>query len=192
MKLLFDYHIINDLLVSMGAICSASELHGMLSGQIAGGRTRTDEDWVGQMREFADLSHFDITAQQEQVALFLVNETQKALADDHFSFNALLPEDVCPLSDRVNELGVWCRGFLHGFGASGVTKDTELSAEVAEVLRDLAQISQTSSQADLEDNDDELNEADWYELAEYLRAGAVTVYVEMTAVSPPEVSKHLH
>ena len=175
MKLVYDFQILNDALLSMGAVVSVAELQGMYCGQISGGRERSADEWVHQGRAFSDLEHFEKTLGQRDLMRFIVDNAETDLAKDDFSFSPLLPDDLCPLSDRARELGAWCRGFLHGFGASGINKDTQLSSEVAEVLRDMAQISQAVKAVE----DEEGGENDWYELVEYLRAAVFTVYSEM-------------
>lgn len=186
MTLLYDFQILTDKLLALGAISSAAELQGMLCGQLAGGKEQNDDDWIVQARDFMDLGHFDITSDQEQVILYVLNESKQALVSDEYAFTPLLPDDACPLPDKARELGAWCRGFLHGFGASGVTKDTSLSAEVAEVIRDVAKISQATNAVDEQQDE---TENDWYELVEYLRAGVYTIYNEMNPVG--EISANL-
>jgi len=176
MELEYDFQILSDKLMSLGAICSVSELHGLYSGLIAGGKSWDEAAWLDHAREFADLNHFERTVGQKKVLLYVCEGVREAMNGDDFSFEPLLPDDVCPLEDRARELGAWCRGFLHGFGASGVTADTQLSPDVAEVLRDIAQIS--SAVKSVEDEEDE-TDADLIELTEYLRAGVMTIYNEM-------------
>ncbi|WP_370980415.1 UPF0149 family protein [Agaribacterium sp. ZY112] len=172
----FQFHSLNDQLLSLGAICSAAELHGMLCGLVAGGKSNSDTNWIELAREFSDLSHFDISEEQVTLIEFLKERCEVALASDDFIFTPLLPDDRCPQADRARELGAWCRGFLHGFGSSGLDKDSALPETVVEVIRDLAQISQAVKAVEEEDED---SEADLVELSEYLRAGVMTVYAEM-------------
>lgn len=176
MRLEYDFQLLSDKLLALGAICSAAELQGYYCGLLSGGKAWDEQIWMAQAREFTDLSHFEESEEQLSVLIFLYQQTEAALSSSDFSFQPLLPDDACPVEDRARELGAWCRGFLHGFGASGVTKDTELSADVAEVLRDLAQIS--SAVKAVEEEEDE-TDADMQELIEYLRAGVMTVYAEM-------------
>ena len=168
----FDYQSINDQLLKMGAVCSAAELHGMVCGQLAAGRQRDEDDWVQQLREFADLIHFESTQEQRSVFLDVVSESARALDDTNFAFQLLLPDDRCPIDDRIRELGLWCHSFLYGFGASGIRGEAEIPADTATVLRDFAQIS-----VNLRDNEDNdaADEADWTELVEYARVAALTV-----------------
>lgn len=180
MALSYDFQFLSDKLLSLGAICSAAELQGMYCGLLAGGQSWDEDQWFEHAREFTDLSHFDASDEQKAVLLFLYESSRDALLNDDFSFQPLLPADECPVEDRARELGAWCRGFLHGFGASGVTKDTKLSAEVAEVLRDMAQICSAVRSVEEEEND---TDADLLELIEYLRAGVLTIYGEMNGVS---------
>lgn len=193
MTLEYDYQILNDALLDMGAICSVAELQGMFCGQLSGVRDRSEEEWLEEMRDFADLSHFDITAEQRDLVVFLLERCRTELDDDAYQFQPLLPDDQCPLTDRAVALGAWCRGYLHGFGASGVTKDTQIPPEVAEVIRDLAQISQAVKEVE---GEEEETEADWIELVEYLRAAVFTVYGEMrpapAANVPPSGAGNSH
>lgn len=188
MNLSYDYQVLSDELLRQGAICSAAELQGMLSGLLAGGRKWEDSAWIEHAREFTDLSHFESTPEQEQLILFMLEHTRTTLKSDEYSFTPMLPDDACPIADRAKELGAWCRGFLHGFGASGVTKDTELSADVAEVIRDIAQICTAVKAVEDEEED---TEADLAELVEYLRAGVITVYGEMN-IKPDDASSVYH
>ena len=171
-----DFHLLNDQLLATGAICSIAELHGMICGQLSGGKQCDSDSWLTAVREFCDLEHFDVSDEQRSLSQFIVSEAEGALQSDGFEFSPLLPDDRCPQVDRARELGAWCRGFLHGFGASGVGANTKIEANVAEVLRDFAKISQTVTELG-----DELEESehDLVELIEYLRAGVMTVYIEM-------------
>ncbi len=189
MSLLYDYQLITHQLVAMGAISSAAELQGLLCGQLAGGWEADDAAWLDAARGFMDLEHFDATAEQQELVLFLRDETRSRLQRDDFGFAPLLPEDACPLTDKARELGAWCRGFLHGFGSSGIDRDSPLGEEVTEVIRDFARISQAVSA--VEDEEDE-TENDWYELVEYLKAGVYTVYTEMNAPDASDSPSTLH
>jgi yecA family protein len=176
MKFEYDYQLLSDKLVAMGAICSAAELQGMLCGQLACGKAQTEDAWVEQARDFSDLTHFDETEEQRTLFLYLLEASQQSLDDENLAFQPLLPDDACPLEDRARELGAWCRGFLHGFGISGISQDTELPAEIVEVIRDLAKISEAVKA--VEEEEDE-TENDWVELVEYLRTAVLTVNAEL-------------
>jgi len=184
MNLEYDYQLLSDKLIALGAICSVAELQGMLCGQLACGKEQDTDDWVEQAREFSDLSHFEITVGQKRLILFLVDETESRLSDEDMSFQPLLPDDACPLADRAEALGSWCRGFLHGFGVSGIAQDTELPAAVVEVIRDMAKISEAVKT--VEEEEDE-TENDWFELVEYVRAAVLTVHAELCGL-PAEPS----
>lgn len=179
MTLDYDFQLLTDKLLSLGAICSAAELQGMYCGLIAGGRDWQEEQWLEHALEFTDLSHFETTPAQRSLLLFVLEQSRQSLSSDDFSFQPLLPDDACPAADRARELGAWCKGFLHGFGASGVTKETELSPDVAEVIRDIAKICTAVSAVEQEDDDEDDTDADLFELIEYVRAGVLTIYGEM-------------
>lgn len=106
-------------------------------------------------------THFGSEAPLLAAVDALAAAMSQALADEHLSFQLLLPDDDAPLSDRADGLARFCGAFLSGFGLSG----GQLDAEDREAMEDLAAIAQLSDQLD----DDEENAQHLEMLIEHVR-----------------------
>lgn len=197
MSNLFEFHFLNDQLMNMGSVNSASELQGVLCGRLCCGEVLSDDRWSQVALEFLGLD--DVTASEEQLALLslLLNQTRMHLQDDQYGFQPLLPNDAVSLQQRTQELGSWCEGFLHGLGqsigAAGLQQGAELPQDVTDALRDMAHISQVSIEEDMELEE---NEVYWTELVEYVRVAVITVFTQLAATAgerqPPASGDRLH
>ena len=88
-----------------------SELHGGLSGWLAGGGDNV-AGWLAPV-----LADPDLPAPAAGSALDRMRvATAHQLEDRDFAFALLMPDDGAPLSVRSAALFDWCRGFLGGFG----------------------------------------------------------------------------
>ena len=103
-----------------------------------------------------------------------------------------MPDDDALLSDRLTALGVWCGGFLSGFGLSGGNTDG-LEEDAVSVLEDMVAISEVDPDAD----ESEAAEAQFLEVTEYVRMGVLLLLagvharaVEALQDRDPEASPH--
>ena len=135
-----------DWLVTLGSHFSPAELHGALSGALSGGLRLADHDWAGF--GLAVIGAESMVQGAEQVLGGLARGSLTALADADLAFALYLPDDDEPLTQRTEQLGHWCRGFLGGFAESQAKQQRlaeRLPEAVEEVLRDLAAIAQASA-----------------------------------------------
>ncbi len=184
-----DFFHLNELVLNIGAVNSPSELQGMLCGKLCGVAGISEDQWAEVALDFMDLQHVRLTDEQTSQLHTLYKMTVRLLRDVNFTFEPMLPGDEAPIARRVEELGYWCQGFLHGIGTSGLSGDSQLGADAADALRDLAQISQVS----LDDGDDiEENEVYWQELVEYVKVAVLTLYTELSHSSENEQNKRIH
>ncbi|GAB2495268.1 YecA family protein [Pseudoxanthomonas sangjuensis] len=144
-----------------------SELHGALSGWLAGGGADA-ADWPA--RVLADPA---LPAPEPGSALDeLRTATVAQLEDRELGFELLLPDAAAPLGERATALFDWCRGFLGGFGLAAGAKP-KLSDEGEEALRDLARLAQASA----EQGDDEQEDEDALaEIEEFVRVAALLLH----------------
>lgn len=172
----YVFHILNDDLLNVGAVNSPSELQGLLCGQLCGGRELSNEQWLEEAIRYLNLDDPILPASIQASLSEMHTRTRSGLQDGQYRFTLFLPEDNDSLERRTSELGLWCQGFLHGIGTSGLTGSSQLSATSAEALKDLAKITQVEL-----DSDDEVdeNEAYWIEVLEYVKVAALTLYSEM-------------
>ncbi|MBV0933985.1 UPF0149 family protein [Marinobacterium weihaiense] len=170
-----EFDTLADWLVEEGALTvSPAELHGLLAGQVAAGARFDPSTLLQRIQELLDIEPFAGDAVRRGVMQLYLATLQQFQAPD-FSFELLLPEDDQPLSIRAEALGVWCSGFLSGFGLQERKGPQGLSVEGQETLRDLAQIVQISTPSDADSEEDE---GDLMEVQEYVRMAALLVFSE--------------
>ncbi len=143
----------------------AAEAHGLLCGALCAREGYGAKDWLAELAE--DEGTAPPVADPELTRF--PGQALEALESVEFEFEPLLPGDDAPLADRVAALAAWCGGYLYGVGAGSPDPVTVRSGEVAEYLRDLADIAR----AELEPGrSGEAGEGDFFELVEFVRAGA--------------------
>jgi len=152
---------------------SLSELQGALCGILCLNAQASRSTWYKSI--FEDF-HPDEDEVLDLAALF--DDTIQALNSLDFDLQLELPEDDAPIASRIYAMTQWCQGLTFGLGASGLTDDTELSADCKEYISDVIGISQISS----EESDDSEDEANFEELVEYLRMGLFLLFGELQPV----------
>ncbi len=177
--MVFDFDEIADHLVEQGEQLSPSELHGCLTGLLAGGVRGDSAAGLAGLNQALDV---DLHGELAALTMHLFQVTEASLSDDEFDFHLLLPDDDTELDIRVLSLGNWCRGFLAGYAralAAAQRGDQALAADSSEILRDIAQISQAGV------DDDELpedeSEESYAEIVEYLRFAVLNVFMDTQA-----------
>ena len=169
-----DFESLEDTLLDLGSEIHASEIHGLLCGQLCAGQSLGITDWLRGVVNYIETA--ETLNEEEQLmlaSLFQISSEQ--FQQDDFSFELLLPKDEKKLDFRVAQLSQWCQGFLAGFGLAGTQQNSTLSADVKEILKDMADISQ----ADFEVVDNEEDEKYYAEITEYLRMSAILIYLEV-------------
>ncbi len=175
---------LNELLQNFGALLGAAELHGFLVGQLATGKRLSRSEWLRAANEQADLSQSPDEVAGDRLYDFY-RHTLTALQSGELDFQLLLPEDDDSIGERVENLGLWCQGFLTGFGLAGSA--LKIDEELAEGLRDLSAIAQVGASED----DDKLDssENDLFSICEYTRLLAVEIFWNHNADAPrPQLS----
>lgn len=179
-----DFFTLNELLLNLGAVCSPSELQGVLCGRISGGDVPAKETWLEEVADYLDIAHVALDDEHKGALNNFYSDTRHLMDDPNFGFSPLLPNDESSIERRTQELGSWCEGFLHGLGLSGLSGEAKLSPDAADALRDLAQISQVSVE---EEDELEENEVYWQELVEYVKVAVLTLYTELSnSKAPPQ------
>lgn len=146
------------------------EVHGALVGIICGGAG--EQSWQQPMRELMN----DGQALPSALTNLLQDMHQDIvarLADPDFGFTLLLPEEEETLATRLEALSLWTQSFLTGI-AVVQPKLNQSSADVRDVIRDLAEITQV----DLDVSDDDENEGAFEELLEFVRMSTILCFTE--------------
>ncbi len=156
-----------------GAHIDAPECHGALCGALCAPGSDTDV-WIAHTLDGLDANDTvvrEVRRELETMAATL----HRRLREGDLSFEPLLPDDEAPLADRAAALGEWCEGFLFGAGSARIEQFDRLPDTAQEVFRDLVEIARVGVPVD----GDESDEAAYYELVEYLRAGTQLVFDEL-------------
>ncbi|MEE4299791.1 MAG: UPF0149 family protein [Pseudomonadales bacterium] len=179
------------VLAALDPWCSPAELQGLFCGAVcADGSGPSDDGWL-------DLIHAhsgqDLGAGADVTPLLEFRQRVLAgLADDTLAFPLLLPGDDASLSARLEALGLWCGGFLSGFGLAGGSTDG-LDEDAVSALEDMVAIAEV----DPETEDGEAAEGQYLEISEYVRmavlmllAGVQARAVDALESRDPEAPEH--
>lgn len=170
-----DFDEVCDLLVSLSVQLPASEVHGLLAGELAAGKRMDIHQWQQEAKQLLDIE-VNLSKDQLEQMHYLYMATLSALGDEQLGFYPLLLDDDAEIELRLQALASWCQGFLAGFAL--VEKQVaELSEVVNDALNDLAAISQVG----IGEEDDEALESaeeDYTQIVEYVRLAAMNVFIE--------------
>lgn len=160
-------------LMENNVIASPSELHGHACGMIAVNNDLDFKEWTALILEDYCFEGSD-PVKLAPVFKALFDYAKDKLAADNYTFNPLLPDDDDALSERLEALSSWCSNFLTGLAFAGLKADANMHNDVHEFIVDLEKISKVETAAD----DSQGEEADYFELVEYVKAGTILVYQE--------------
>ena len=172
-----DLDIIFSLFEQHEIFAHPSEFHGAITGFLAGGMPVTSQNWLGALSDYYHQG-MEFPAPVKDILKMMFKVIWQGLNDDNLAFELLLPVDEAPLTDRSTALGGWTQGFLLGIGTNIDTSKNALkdaSDDVNEVVQDFAQICKMAE--DIEENEE--NEAAYFEIYEYVRISAVMCFSEL-------------
>jgi yecA family protein len=179
-----EYDDVDDWFLSLEAEATPAELHGQLSGLIAGNGTPKPNQWLAICSQLLEVNVQPGTPIADELCALVEVVTQQ-FSVEGFGLELLVPDEQASMLERVEGLGQWCQGFLTGFALAGNTQQgwKDLSEESREVLTDLASIAQVM----VDEDDAEQQEQDYLELLEYVRLGAIQVWLDLNPPPPREV-----
>ena len=161
-----SYDSVEAVLTAAGKLLQAAEVHGIFSGLLCVHVDIPEEKAVSAVTEA--LPREKDKPPPLLGSLFL--RPRRALEDDQFTFDLLLPEDEAPLPERARSLAHWCQGFLYGIGLGG---EQNWSEQAKEIMRDFQAISHLDPATEGEED-----ERAFAELVEYVRVGAQLLFTE--------------
>lgn len=176
---------LSNALQRLNTACSGSELHGVLTGLLAGGARLNRQALIKALEVHTEADQaFD--TQMVATVWQLQLQTLEELHASELLFAPLLPDDDEDLAARVQALSDWCQGFLVGFGTAVRPNDTRLHDEsVRETLQDVVNIANVDTAAQ---DDDAADESAYAELFEFVRMAAIHLFEELA----PLEEQHSH
>lgn len=170
-----NFQILDELLLRSEAECDAAECHGALTGLACSGAVGGAEAWLAHVTGDLDPADTNV-AECRAMMMQVYRNCCVDLESDLMRFQPLLPEDTESLSVRTAALGRWCQGFLFGLSLGGLPDLESLPGDVAEIIRDLSEITRAGID---EGGDEEECEKDYVEIVEFVRVSAQLVHEEL-------------
>ncbi|MDH5710254.1 MAG: YecA family protein [Gammaproteobacteria bacterium] len=179
-----DIEILDAALFKVHALMGASESHGVLCGMLCARGAIELSEWVdhvlGEQEEGNVLLHETVRQLSELHQL-----TMEKVNDYSGEFFMLLPDDDYDLVGRTEALANWCQGFVYGLAAGGISRESKLPEDSAEILQDFIEISRAGYADD--DEQIEVTEEDeqaFVEVVEYVRTGVMLINEELQTLIP--------
>lgn len=163
---------VQSIVAAVGSPMTAAEGHGYMCGALCTGAQITFESWVD---EVVPEESRPLSAENAEPLRLLLTDTVRDLSGDDMAFEPFLPEEDATLAKRAAALSQWCQGFLYGFSTGGVAP-AQWPQNVAEIVRDITQISRVETDVGEAGEDDEQSYSD---IVEYVRVGAQLIYDEL-------------
>ncbi|WP_244596058.1 UPF0149 family protein [Pseudidiomarina aestuarii] len=172
-SLLQSYDRLTEFFEQQGLLSNAAEVHGILSGMVAGGASLEGDDWLLLMSDLIHEGQSFKPAVKEKL-VELAGSICAAMRDPDLGYQLLLPGDHQPLYERLQAMTAWVQSFLVGFGVNQ-TNLAGLSEDLREAIEDLVEIAKL----DLSVDEDEEGERAYFEIVEYLRISAMLCFNEL-------------
>ena len=169
-----NYEQIENALALMDSPYRAEDSHGMLCAMLIVNNSLQCARWLDEICTQGNATKSEKTAEQETLCA-LYDHTKQELNDSLLNFTLLMPEEESSLSARVYSLKKWCDGFLFGLALAGVKDLSHIPEDSMEILQDIT----TISQADEDEEEDEMNEVAYMDIVEYVRMGVLLINEEM-------------
>lgn len=166
-----SYVSLNSELTSQAIGITAAELHGFITGILAGGNQ--DESWRILLDDMMNDGK-PISGNLAKLILELYQQTKQQLNEDSFEFKLLISEDE--LFKQIDDMVGWVNHFLLGLGLAQ-PKLAYTKGDVGEAIYDLRQITQLGYDED--DEQEELAFA-FEEIVEYVRMTVILCHDEFT------------
>ncbi len=202
-----EYATLGIALDGLGSVLTVSELHGGFCGVLCAGGAGVASAWLEDCVRESE-SRADVVRQARDILRLVELETWRALASSDLEFMPLLPEDDLPLDERVDELALWCHGFLSGLalgdqsladGSARMSRDAEaelnFESRREEIVKDFAEISRVGLSAGERSKPTDAD-FDLAEIVEYVRVSVQILFEEIGAARadgaglPASMSEH--
>lgn len=169
-----EHHELQHALEHMGISCDASEWHGVVTGVLC-------VDFSASLRSCIDylltddqaVSHPGSTV-DEDVLSDSLGMIKEQLLGAQIEYELLLPEDNVSLGERIEELALWCRGFLFGLFSAGAVMEN-MPDTLSNGIKDIDAISMVDTTGEWNEED----EQHYFELVEYIRVLVLSIAEEL-------------
>lgn len=154
---------------------NVAEVHGLMTGMLCVSEPKDAKVWKTSMQDLLDCDTID--SAQWSIFTKIKNRILRDFQKSTFGFMLFLPDDEVELTTRLESLAEWCGGFVSGLALVGLSAEDLQNVEVKELVADLTQIAQLSSQNDASEED----EKNYTEVVEFVRIAVENIYLELQA-----------
>ena len=163
------YNACNAIFLRCDSDLSAAEAHGLATGMLCVSDQTESTYWLAELMQ----NEAPVSSNDSDILIRLFEETRRLIASNEFDFDLFLPEDEVALTDRVEALSNWCRGFLFGVGSLATV--TNWSKDTREILKDITEFTKLDTEVEGEED-----ERDFVEITEFLRSAILLLRDELT------------
>lgn len=177
-----QYPVVSDLLSAHEFETTASEIHGVIAGVNClpeSGRV----DWLELVAPVGSAPVPELSPELSRALLDLSHTTKEQIERKDFVFSLFLPNQDASVRDRTDALAAWCRGFLLGISATGLTAEN-CSDVTREILSDIVELSRVEA----ESGESAEEERALLEIEEYLRVAVQLLNDELSVTSEGEAN----
>ena len=168
-----NYDRLNEFFEQHDILSSAAEVHGVLTGMVAGGANIEGDDWLLLVSDLIHEGQSFKPICREQLGQ-IAQLIRASMKDPDLGFQLLQPTDHAPLQERLQALVGWVQSFLVGFGVNQ-SNLAGLSEDLREAIDDMVEIAKL----DFEIDEEEEAERAYFEIVEYLRISAMLCFNEL-------------
>jgi yecA family protein len=170
------YQDIKNALARANNLITPSELHGILCGLICAGTKKLDTTSL-ETSLLLHLPENENDTDSNIILNDLFNSTQEKIQQFELDFELLLPDqEEASLSERAQEFGKWCDGFLAGIGLAGIPLRYRDENEVADILYKLGEVAKIHYHNLSFTEEDE---AAFFDVTEFVRLSVFAIHQEL-------------
>jgi len=185
-----DYLALSQLTEAYRDVDSASYLHGGTCGLLCAQKRLDFDFWALKM-----LGDPYMDDELKESFEKFVKEVFDSLNSPSLELDLMLPDEDEPIWIRADALGQWCTGFIFGMAEGGALTPEKMSGTLGEMMQDLTQIAQQTTNVEYDEDEIEDDESDLFEISEYVRVAVMTMNEELNPIAPKpivETSEQVH
>ncbi|GMR21604.1 MAG: YecA family protein [Gammaproteobacteria bacterium] len=173
----FEHAVLAQAVNAAGITLAAAEVHGIIAGVLcAAPEPEQASEWVSIVLDERESGREQEVETLSRLLIQLHGRLLLQLRGAEFGLKLLLPDDEVLLSERIDALGEWCRGYMLGLVVGGVEDLHALPGAAAEASQDILGIAEVDYENATPDDE---AERDLLELQEFVRMAVQTVFDEI-------------
>ena len=187
-----NYQDVTQALERVEVASDAAECQGAMSAVICFAGEAGFAVWLGSHLPEIESAKMDgdaLATDTARITELLYRSVCDQLMAGSLEYQLLLPEDDTDLEMRTEAMMHWCQGFLLGLQYVGIADNGRFHEDLAEIIKDITEISQMSL-GELDHSEEE--EQSYAELVEYLRVGVMLLWETLSAQESQSSTSTLH